>query len=441
MEAARGHGNEGNIYRRLGRKIDGLPTRAPWNETLYEILKELYSPEEAQVLVRMPFGLSTFEQVMRSTKLEPEKLRPHLEGLCEKGLVVDLWIEDRYRYMPAPVVVGIFEMTMMRTRGELRYAEWAKLFYDYLHGNPAYHAANAAQDRRVSVMRTLPHEEAIAAAVPVEILDYEKATAIVENAEKCAVGLCSCRHEKLHVGAKTCDAPLETCSSFGRSADLLIRHGMAREVTTSEMRENLARSRELKLVLTADNVQKNIGFICHCCGCCCHLLLGVSRHGYPHTIVTSTYAPRVEEEKCAGCGKCAKACPIHAIQMVEGADSLPGKPKRPRPDESICLGCGVCGLACPKNAIRLVKRSQRVLHPETTFERVILASLERGTLQNQIFDDPGRLTHQFLRGLVGGFLRLPPVKQALMSDLLRSRFLNVMRFGVRKQGKAWLLKI
>lgn len=89
--------------------------------------------------------------------------------------------------------------------------------------------------------------------------------------------------------------------------------------------------------------------------------------------------------------------------------------------------------------MRLVKRKQRVLHPETTFERVILASLERGTLQNQLFDDPNRVTHRFLRGLVGGFLRLPPVKQALMSDLLRSRFLNVMRFGVRKQGKPWLL--
>jgi ferredoxin len=127
--------------------------------------------------------------------------------------------------------------------------------------------------------------------------------------------------------------------------------------------------------------------------------------------------------------------------MVASADPLTRKPQRPRPDESLCLGCGVCALTCPKNAIHLVKRKQRVLHPETTFERVILASLERGTLQNQLFDDPNRITHRFLRGLVGGFLRLPPVKQALMSDLLRSRFLNVMKSGVQKQGKAWLLEM
>jgi ferredoxin len=339
------------------------------------------------------------------------------------------------------MVVGIFEMTMMRTRGKLRYAEWAKLFHDYLQGNDAFHAANLADGQKVSIMRVLPHEEAVAQTASVEILDYEKATAIVESSSKCAIGLCSCRHEKLHTGEKPCEVPLETCSSFGRSADLLIRHGMAREVTTSEMLENVARSKELRLVLTADNVQKRTGFICHCCGCCCNLLLGVSQHGYPNTIVTSTYAPRIDGEKCAGCGKCAKACPIHAIQMAAGADTLPGKPKRPRPDESTCLGCGVCALACPKSAIRLVKRKQRVLHPETTFERVILASLERGTLQNQIFDDPNRISHRFLRGLVGGFLRLPPVKQALMSDLLRSRFLNVMRSGVQRQGRAWLLEM
>jgi len=69
------------------------------------------------------------------------------------------------------------------------------------------------------------------------------------------------------------------------------------------------------------------------------------------------------------------------------------------------------------------KRAQRVIHPETTFERVILQCLERGTLQNQLFDEPGRVTHAVMRGIVGGFLRLSPVRKALMSEVLRSRFL------------------
>jgi hypothetical protein len=86
----------------------------------------------------------------------------------------------------------------------------------------------------------------------------------------------------------------------------------------------------------------------------------------------------------------------------------------------------------------LVKRKQRVIPPSTTFERIILQCLERGTLQNQIFDNPQSISQQFLSGFIGGFLKLTPVKKALMSDTLRSTFLASMKFGVKLQGKGWL---
>jgi ferredoxin len=110
-------------------------------------------------------------------------------------------------------------------------------------------------------------------------------------------------------------------------------------------------------------------------------------------------------------------------------------------DTSICLGCGVCALNCKNGSVTLSKREKRVLHPESTFERIISQSLERGTLQNQIFDNPQSITQKFMRGFVGGFLRLSPVKAALTSDLLRSSFLNVMVTGVRKQGKGWMTEL
>ena len=111
--------------------------------------------------------------------------------------------------------------------------------------------------------------------------------------------------------------------------------------------------------------------------------------------------------------------------------------KRPRIDTSVCLGCGVCALGCKTGALKLIKRGQRVLHPETTFERIILQCLERGTLQNQLFDDPNSITQQALRRIVGGFLRLTPVKRALMSDALRSRFLGAMKAGAGMLGRGW----
>jgi hypothetical protein len=69
----------------------------------------------------------------------------------------------------------------------------------------------------------------------------------------------------------------------------------------------------------------------------------------------------------------------------------------------------------------------------------MLQCLEKGTLQNQIFANPQSINEKFMRAFVGAFLRLPPVKKALMSDRLRSRFLAAMKEGVKKQGKEWAL--
>jgi ferredoxin len=115
--------------------------------------------------------------------------------------------------------------------------------------------------------------------------------------------------------------------------------------------------------------------------------------------------------------------------------------KKPMTDISFCLGCGVCAFECASGARKLIKREKRVIHPETTFERVILQCLERGTLQNQIFDNPDSITQQFMRGFLGGFLKLSSVKKTLMSDLLRSLFLNSMKKGIQMQGRGWLTKI
>ena len=434
-----GHTDIKTIYQKLGRKIDHLPTRAPWNETFFEILKELYSEKEADVLVKMPYGLSDLNRVAQVTKYESTELKKILEGMCSKGLVMDLWFNDAYHYMPSPIQVGFFEFTMMRAGGSVDSKALARLFNQYLNAdNGAYYAANVRKGSNISVIRALPHKDAINPSEYMEVLDYEKAASIIESSEKFSIGICSCRHEKLHVGEKTCDVPLEKCSSFNHAADYLIRNNLAREVSKSEMKENLAQSIELGLVLCADNVKRNITFMCHCCKDCCNALAGISKFGYPNAVVTSSFIAKNNVDTCLGCGKCAKACPINAIQMVSINNPQTKKRKDAVIDTSICLGCGVCALNCKNGSVTLSKREKRVLHPESTFERIILQSLERGTLQNQIFDNPQSITQKFMRGFVGGFLRLPPVKAALTSDLLRSSFLNVMVNGVRKQGKGWI---
>jgi ferredoxin len=445
-ESARmGHLVGKDLFRKLGEKIDGLETRAPWNDRLYAILKELYSPEEAEVVVKMPYGLSRLERLEKVTGYPRSELQRILASLTAKGLVLDIWIHDAYRYVPSPMVVGIFEFTMMRMGPDARPKEWARLLHDYMDRD--FFAANLGNGERFSTFRALPHEDTLTSSEYAEIMDHEKASALLAESERFAIGLCACRHEQEHLGTKRCDVPLEKCSQFGMAADYMIRHGLAREVTRSEMEENFARSKELGLVLITENVRANMKFVCHCCQCCCGLLRAINEHGYPNTVVTSSYVAEIDADACTGCAKCVQACPVHAISAVAVLKREPqGRAGDkgggvPRIDAALCLGCGVCALKCPKDACVLKERGQRVIHPETTFERLMLQCLERGTLQNQIFDDPSRIDQKFMRAFVGAFLRLPPVKQALLSDALRSRFLDAMRDGVRKQGKGWALKV
>ena len=430
-----------DVFRELGRKIDGMEMRAPWNQRLHAILKELYSAGEAEVVIKMPYGLSTLGDLERVTGYGKAELQKLLDGLTAKGLVMDLWVHDAFHYTPAPLVVGIFEMTMMKMGPDANSKEWARLFHEYLDGDESFLSENFGNGQQISIMRSLPHEEALGAEEYVEVLDYEKASHLIESNDKFAIGLCSCRHEKMHLGLKSCEVPLETCSQFGFAADFMIRNGLAREVSRSEMKETFARSREMGLVLAADNVRKNMKFVCHCCKCCCNVLLAVSERGYPNFMVTSTYLAGIDGALCTGCGKCVRACPINAITLQGAHDPASGGKRRAGVDTAICLGCGVCALKCPAAACTLVKREQRVIHPETTFERILLQSLERGTLQNQIFGDPQSFNQKVGRAFVGAFLRLPPVKRALLGDRYRSRFLQAMKAGVKRQGKEWMTEL
>ena len=427
-----------DVYARLANKMDNLHVRAPWNHTFHALLQELLSEKEAGVIVNMPFLFSSLDRVAKITRMTRDELRPILDGLCEKGFVMDVRLDGQYRYMPNPMFVGWFEFTMMRTTGDLNTKVWAKLFHEYMSEGAPYRA-NFDGGKQVSIARALPHEESIGDHV--EVLDYEKARYLIDEAGSYAVGLCSCRHKKEHTEGDRCDVPLETCTTLGHGADYLVSHGMSRKIDKAEALDVFARSKELGLVFCADNVRKGPLFVCHCCGCCCGIMDGINVHGLTSTLVTSSLIANVDPDLCDGCTMCIRACPVQAVKLQPGAKGDPQKNETKKTavvDRSFCIGCGVCGLKCHTGAIKLVKRQQRVIHPENTFERVILQCLERGTLQNQLFDDPQSLTHRVMRPLLGGFLNLEPVKKVLMSDLLRSRFLSAMASGITLTGKGYI---
>ena len=156
-----------------------------------------------------------------------------------------------------------------------------------------------------------------------------------------------------------------------------------------------------------------------------------------NAVKTSGFIAEIDSHKCTGCGRCARACPIQAIQI----QSLPPHVQRKARmystvDRSVCLGCGVCQPVCRKGALSIKPRPERVLTPEGTLERVLSMALERDRLQHQLFDDEGGLHLHLLNRLTGAILRLPPVKQALMQEQLKSRFVGFLASTARRTIKS-----
>ncbi len=166
------------------------------------------------------------------------------------------------------------------------------------------------------MFRSFVREEALPADGHTEILDWERASHIVKSASTVGVGLCQCHHALTHLG-KGCDRPQEVCLSLNHGAKALVRNGYAREISIAEAMGILGKCKEAGLAQTGDNVQRRVTFICNCCGCCCHLMLGMKTFDLHHGVVTSNWIMDVDLEKCKGCGKCAQACPVEAIGIAE----------------------------------------------------------------------------------------------------------------------------
>jgi hypothetical protein len=64
-----------------------------------------------------------------------------------------------------------------------------------------------------------------------------------------------------------------------------------------------------------------------------------------------------------------------------------------------------------------------VITPVNSAHRYVLMAIERGKLQNLVFDDQVLASHRAMAAVLGAILALPPVKRALASEQVRSRYL------------------
>jgi Pyruvate/2-oxoacid:ferredoxin oxidoreductase delta subunit len=392
-----------------------------------EILETLFSTDDAALAARLPIVPTTIAALARRTGMGEVDLRARLEAMAGKGLVLDLHDArtDATTYMLAPPVVGFFELSMMRMDDGLPKTRLARAYEAYMAGDSTF-------DEEVSgiptlISRTLVQETALYNDLASEVLDWDRATSYVEKADLLAVTNCFCRHVATHLGT-ACDYPMETCMSLGVAARYLIRHGHARQIGREEGRELLEAARQHGLVHIADNVQRELSYICSCCACCC-VELRSAQNGMP-VMQPSAFQPAGDHHRCTGCGKCVRACPVRAISLVpEGARPNEGDKAAARlvsdVDLDRCLGCGVCVGACPQNSFKMVRCPRAPHVPLNAVEYLTRRMLERGRLADLLVDGTAGRGPAFANAVLGAILSLPPAQRLLASEQVQSRFVDL----------------
>jgi Na+-translocating ferredoxin:NAD+ oxidoreductase RNF subunit RnfB len=405
-------------YAGLVERLNRFPQGAPPSDTLFKILAVLFSEKEAGLVSLLPIKPFKPAQAARAWQMNETAARKVLETLAGRAILVDV---DGTYTLPPPMA-GFFEFSMMRLRGDVDQKMLGELFYQYMNVEDEFIRA-LFTNGETQLGRVFVHEPALATLrAPLEVLDYERASEVIRTASCRGVGVCYCRHKMLHM-ERACKAPLNICMTFNSSAVSLTNNDFARRVDVAEGLDLLQEAYENNLVQFGENNQRGVNFICNCCGCCCEAMIAARRFGLLHPVHTTNYLPQVDEPACNGCTRCVSACPVEAMSLVSTNDPHHPNRKKAHVDESICLGCGVCVRTCTKQALALKPRRERVITPVNSVHRVVSMAVERGDLQNLIFDNQVLASHRALAAVLGAILKMPPVHRAMASQQMKSRYL------------------
>ena len=409
-------------YSQLADRLNRFPQGAPPSQLLYKILALLFSEKEAELVAQLPIKPFTVEKASQIWKLNLAETRKILEELAGRAILVDLDKNGESVYVLPPPMAGFFEFSLMRTRGDIDQKVLSELFYQYMNVEEDF-IRDLFGRGETQVGRAFVHEPILTNEDALHVLDYERATEVIKTATHIGIGTCYCRH-KMHHLDKACDAPMDICMTFNSAAASLTKHGHARLIESNECLDLLQQAYDYNLVQFGENVRQEVNFICNCCGCCCEAMIAARCLTILNPIHTTNFIPEIDQQNCTGCGICVNTCPVEAIALSSAND--PQKPTRKQATliEDRCLGCGLCVRACPEAVIKLKSRPERVLTPLNGIHRAVVMAIERNKLQNLIFDNHAMFSHRALAALFGVILRLPPIKQAMASKQIKSRYLE-----------------
>jgi Na+-translocating ferredoxin:NAD+ oxidoreductase subunit B len=327
-----------SVYYQLRDILDKMPNGFPSTEDGLEIriLKKIFTPEEAEIAVRMRMKYETADAMAARTGLDVAYLKEILPKMANQGQLFGVTLGEVKLFKLPPFAFGIYEWQVYRMDREL--AEMCEEYFEREFGREFYRHAPA-------LLKVVPVEQDLPRGTDVET--YESVTRIIENAKAWAVGDCVCKKERAILGHR-CDRPMEICMAVAPVENFFNNYFWGRPITKEEAYATLKKAEDAGLVHMTGNQKEGHIYICNCCECCCGVLRGYNQLNMPDAVAHSRFKAVVDPELCTSCEVCVDRCQVRAIDMKDAAEV-----------NERCIGCGLCISTCPAEAITMVLREEQ----------------------------------------------------------------------------------
>ncbi len=167
-------------FHSLQKRLNQSPQGAPASAALFGILQNLLTDEEARLVSSLPINLFTLDEAVALLKRPVDQARRDLDTLADKGVLFDFGDGRRQIYLVAPTMAGFFEFSLMRLDGRFDQRLLSELYYQYINNEEDFIRRIFALEP--SIFRAFFHEDVIDDGKTVEVLDYERASHVVDSA-------------------------------------------------------------------------------------------------------------------------------------------------------------------------------------------------------------------------------------------------------------------